>query len=236
METLKPVHRHDFEVSRRRMVQDQLVLRGVRDPRVLKIMGEIPRHLFVDPGLAEQAYMDAPLGIGQGQTISQPFTVGMMTAALGLTGSETVLEIGTGCGYQTSVLAPLAKQVYTIERLKPLALSARRVLRQLGYKNIVLRVGDGSQGWPDKAPFDAILVAAGSPQIPTPLVEQLAEGGRLVVPVGDEINQNLMRVRRKNGRILVDNLGPCRFVRLVGEFGWRKGPQSGDGFKKRSLV
>lgn len=226
----------DFSVSRKRMVNEQLTVRGIHDPRVLEVMGRVPRHLFVDEGLAEQAYSDNPLGIGEGQTISQPYMVALMTEALGLLGTEKVLEIGTGCGYQTAVLAELARQTYTIERIKSLGLMARSTLKKLGYRNIVIRIGDGSHGWREGAPFDGILVAAGSPKIPQPLLAQLAEGGRLVVPVGTEHEQNLMRVKMISGQPMVEDLGACRFVKLVGKFGWHKQRLAGDKFKKRSLV
>lgn len=225
-----------YGVARRRMVEEQVVARGVRDTRVLGAMLELPRHLFVDEALSDQAYGDYPVGIGEGQTISQPYMVALMTEALHLTGTEKVLEIGTGCGYQTAVLARTVRQVYTIERIKNLGLAARRHLRMLGLKNIVMRVGDGSNGWPEVAPFDAILIAAGSPEIPEPLVRQLAEGGRMVVPVGTEADQDLIRLTKKEGRVTQENLGPCRFVKLVGRFGWSRQRSAGDRFTKRSLV
>ncbi len=225
-----------YEVARRRMIAEQIVARGVSDERVLQAMNHVPRHFFVDPALADQAYSDNPVGIGEGQTISQPYIVALMTAELKLKGDETILEIGTGCGYQTSILAELAKQVYTIERIKPLALKARRVLKDLGYKNIIMRIGDGTNGWDAEAKFDGILVAAASPQIPAPLVNQLSVGGRLVIPIGDEQNQNLIRVTRNGEKIMTEDLGPCRFVKLVGKFGWKNQRTAGDKFAKRSLV
>ncbi len=226
----------DYSVARRRMVEEQIVARGLHDPRVIEVLGRVPRHLFVEPALQDQAYGDYPVGIGSGQTISQPYIVALMTEALQLTGVEKVLEIGTGCGYQTAVLAELAGQVYTIERIKELAFSARHVLRHLHYRNIVLRVGDGSLGWKESAPFDGILVAAGSPEIPQPLVEQLKEGGRLVVPVGNEDTQSLFRVIRRGNKVDIEDLGGCRFVKLVGRFGWGQQKKAGDQTQKRSLV
>jgi protein-L-isoaspartate(D-aspartate) O-methyltransferase len=226
----------DFSVSRRRMVAEQLQGRDIRDTHVLEVMARLPRHLFVSPALASQAYGDHPIGIGEGQTISQPYMVALMTQELKLTGTEKVLEIGTGCGYQTAVLASLSRQVYTLERIKTLALRARQVLKNLGFKNIVMRVGDGSKGWFDTAPFDAILVACGAPELPRPLFDQLQEGGRMLLPLGDEESQSLVRVTKINGEPLLENLGDCRFVKLVGTHGWRKQRQAGDRFKKRSLI
>lgn len=233
MEVLKP---DIYTVARRRMIERQLVSRGISDERVLAAMMKIPRHLFVDPGLMDQAYGDNPLGIGEGQTISQPYIVALMTQALDLKGHEKVLEIGSGCGYQTAILAELAGQVYTIERLKELGFMARRNLKNLGCRNIVIRIGDGSRGWEDAAPFDAILIAAGSPEIPKPLLAQLVEGGKMVVPVGTEEEQSLMRVTRRGVKSDVEDLGACRFVKLVGEYGWKRKREAGDKFVKRSLV
>lgn len=225
-----------FTVARRRMIERQLIDRGISDERVLKAMMKVPRHLFVDPGLMDQAYGDNPLGIGEGQTISQPYIVALMTQALALKGHEKVLEIGSGCGYQTAILAELAGQVYTIERIKELGFMARRNLKSLGYRNIVIRIGDGSHGWPEAVPFDAILIAAGSPEVPKPLTAQLAQGGKMVVPVGTEEEQNLIRVTRHGINPAVENLGACRFVKLVGTYGWKRKKEAGDKFVKRSLV
>lgn len=227
---------YDFSIARRRMVEEQLMARDITDARVLQAMAKVPRHLFVSQALSNQAYSDNPLGIGCGQTISQPYMVALMSQSLKLQGNEKVLEIGTGCGYQSSILAELAGSVYTIERVRALAFLARRVLRELGHRNIILRVGDGSRGWPEAHPFDGILVAAGSPVVPLPLLDQLAEGGRLVVPVGGEDDQLLMRMTKKDGKVVEENLGACRFVKLVGEFGWKGQRVAGDRFKKRSLV
>ena len=207
------------------MVDSQIRSRGVTDERVLKAMGKIPRHLFVDEGLVEQAYNDNPLPIGERQTISQPYIVALMTDALELNGSEKVLELGTGSGYQTAVLAELAERVFSIERIASLATKARRVLESLGYFNVVIRVGDGTYGWREEAPFDGILVSAGSPDIPQPLVEQLSIGGRLVIPVGGRYTQTLYRVTRLSENVedvKTEDLGGCRFVNLIGEHGWKE--------------
>ena len=213
----------EFAAARNRMVDTQIKIRGVDDPRVLAAMRRVPRHRFVPQHLWDQAYNDYPLPIGEDQTISQPYIVALMTEALELLAGDRVLEIGTGSGYQAAVLAELAAEVYSIDRLASLAAKARQVLAELGYTNFQIRVGDGTQGWPEKAPFDAILVTAGSPQVPRPLIEQLALGGRLVVPVGDRFSQTLTRVRQTREGIKFDYLGGCRFVRLIGKHGWKEG-------------
>ncbi len=202
------------------MVEQQLIARGVTDPRVLDVMSRIPRHEFVDPGMAAQAYEDRPLNIGMKQTISQPFIVGLMTQSLELKGTEKVLEIGTGSGYQTAILAELCRHVYSIERVSTLSNRARRTLYRLAYVNVTLRIGDGTLGWPEEAPFDAIIVTAGSPGLPQVYVDQLAEGGRLVIPRGSEEAQDLVRVRKKDGQISEEVLTACRFVKLYGRHGW----------------
>lgn len=204
------------------MVETQLVTRGIHDPRVLDAMRKVPRHLFVDEALAAQAYADHPLPIGEKQTISQPYIVALMTEALGLEGHEKVLELGTGSGYQTAVLAELADRVFTIERIPSLLHRAREVLNSLGYRNVVYRVGDGTLGWPEEAPFDAILVSAGAPRVPQPLVDQLSMGGRLVLPMGDRLSQELILVERVPEGIRKTTLGGCRFVDLVGKWGWEE--------------
>ena len=211
---------NDYAVARRRMVQEQIAARGIHDQRLLKVMQEIPRHLFVDEALMSQAYNDHPLSIGEGQTISQPYMVALMTDALGLNGREKVLEIGTGSGYQTAILARLCDWVFSVERILGLSRQAQRVLEKVGVFNVNLVVGDGSKGWPTEAPYDAIIVTAGGPSLPQPLLGQLAEGGRLVVPVGGRSLQTLYRVTRREGRFVEEDLGGCRFVDLVGEFGW----------------
>lgn len=210
-----------LHLARRRMVREQLERRGVRDARVLAVMGKIPRHVFVEEGLWDQAYSDRPLTIGEGQTISQPFIVGYMTEQLCLTGSDRVLEIGTGCGYQTAVLCSLAREVYSIERLATLSHRARRVLYDLSLVHFTLRIGDGTLGWPEAAPFDAIIVTAGGPEIPPAYLDQLADGGRLVIPVGGTESQSLVRVTRSGTRYVREPLTDCRFVKLVGAYGWR---------------
>ena len=203
------------------MVEEQLIPGGVSDPKLLAVMGRVPRHRFVETGLEDQAYLDRPLTIGEGQTISQPLIVGIMTQALELKGTEKVLEIGTGCGYQTAVLAELCKEVYSIERLQDLSLRARKILYRLGTKNVHLKIGDGSRGWPEKGPFDAIIVTAASPEFPQPLKEQLAVGGRLVIPVGSEEVQKLFLIQRNNDHFETRIVTECRFVKLVGEYGWK---------------
>jgi protein-L-isoaspartate(D-aspartate) O-methyltransferase len=209
-----------FREARQLMVETQIKRRGVSDPQVLSAMDKIPRHRFVPRHLWEQAYSDYPLPIGEDQTISQPYIVALMTETLELTGSEKVLELGTGSGYQAAILAELAARVYTIERLPSLARAAEQVLSDLGYTNVQVRVSDGTLGWLEEAPFDGILVTAGSPQVPPPLVEQLAIGGRLVIPVGDSYTQTLTRVRRTPEGLKYEYLGGCRFVKLIGKHGW----------------
>ncbi|HPC74561.1 MAG TPA: protein-L-isoaspartate(D-aspartate) O-methyltransferase [Syntrophales bacterium] len=214
-----------FKRQRIKMVDSQIRSRGITDARVLKAMEKIPRHLFVDEGLVEQAYNDNPLPIGERQTISQPYMVALMTEALELQGTEKVLELGTGSGYQTAILAELAERVFSIERIASLANKARKVIESLGYFNVVIRVGDGTYGWREEAPFDGILVSAGSPDIPKPLVGQLKTGGRLVIPVGSRFTQTLYRVTRLSENvedIKKEDLGGCRFVNLIGEHGWRE--------------
>jgi len=206
--------------ERERMVDEQLVARGVTDPRVLAAMRRVPRHRFVQEALRARAYGDHPLPIGEDQTISQPFIVGLMTSLLELTGREKVLEIGTGSGYQTAVLATVARRVCSIERLPRLAERARALLEALGHDNVWIRVGNGALGWPDEAPFDRIIVTAGGPAIPPPLVHQLAEGGRMVLPVGTPENQTLTVVDNVGGEIHQRTHGECKFVKLVGKYAW----------------
>jgi len=207
------------------MVERQLRAHGIRDPRVLAAMAAVPRHAFVPPELQDHAYDDQPLPIGEGQTISQPFMVAAAAEALELTGSESVLEIGAGSGYQSAVLSLLAREVRAVEIHANLAGAAQERLARLGFHNAIIRVGDGTLGCPEAAPFDAILVSAAAPEVPEPLIDQLAEGGRLVVPAGSAEMQSLLRVRRRGGQMSTESLFQCRFVPLVGRFGW-----SGDNF------
>jgi len=212
-----------YQKQRLRMVETQIRSRGIKDERVLKALETVPRHLFIEEALRDQAYNDNPLPIGDNQTISQPFIVALMTEALELKGREKVLEIGTGSGYQTAVLAELADQVFSIERIAFLASKARKVLDSLKYFNVAIRVGDGTYGWREESPFDAVLVAAGAPDIPKKLLEQLKIGGRMVVPVGSRHAQVLLRLTRNSEDIQdikKEDLGDCRFVNLIGEYGW----------------
>jgi protein-L-isoaspartate(D-aspartate) O-methyltransferase len=209
-----------FERDRARMVEEQVVRRGIADERVLGAMRRVPRHLFVDEALRDRAYGDRALPIGEEQTISQPYIVALMTSLLELTGTEKVLEIGTGSGYQTAVLAELARRVCSIERLPRLGQRARTVLEGLGYSNVWVRVGSGTLGWPDEAPFDRIIVTAGGPSVPPPLFEQLAPGGRMVLPLGDMEAQTLTVVENVNGTMKLTPHGDCKFVRLVGKYAW----------------
>ena len=205
------------------MVDSQLIARGIQDRRVIDAMLSIPRHLFVEEAMAAQAYSDSPLPIGEKQTISQPYMVAIMSELLALNGSEKVLEIGTGSGYQAAVLARLADRVYTVERIRPLALRARKVLDGLGLLNINLKISDGTTGWEEEAPFDAIMVTAGAPAVPSAYVDQLKPGGRLVIPVGGEAQQTLIRIVRGNdGGITREEYGGCRFVKLIGAHSWRE--------------
>ncbi len=211
----------DERARRERMVKTQLVPRGIRDERVLRAMREVPRHRFVGEDLQDEAYDDHPMPIGHKQTISQPYIVALMTQALELTGAERTLEIGTGSGYQTAVLAELSREVYTVERIPELLERAKAALNGLGYANIRFKAFDGTLGWDEHKPFDAVLVTAGSPGVPDPLREQLAEGGRLVIPIGNRHSQELVRVRRTGGRFEESYLGGCRFVNLIGVHGWK---------------
>ena len=203
------------------MVQEQIIARGIKDARVIEAMRKIPRHRFVDAGIINRSYDDSALPIGEKQTLSQPFMAAQMTEALALQGSERVLEIGTGSGYQTALLAELCFNVFSVEKIRALSRKARALLDRLGYHNIAIHVGDGTIGWSEHAPYDAIIVAAGAPAVPKPLLEQLAAGGRLVIPVGDEQSQVLLRITRGAGSFAEERLGDCRFVKLVGKNGWR---------------
>lgn len=215
-------HSTDVETARRQMVEEHLIRRGITDPRVLLAMSKVPRHCFVEPALQGQAYGDHPLPIGMKQTISQPYMVGLMTQLLELRGRERVLEIGAGSGYQTAVLAELAERVYAVERVKSLATKARQTIESLGYHNVMMRIFDGTYGWREEAPFDAILCAAAAPEIPSRLVEQLAEPGVMVLPIGDDQSQTLVRVLRREGKTEVEEHTTCVFVKLIGEYAWKE--------------
>jgi protein-L-isoaspartate(D-aspartate) O-methyltransferase len=202
------------------MIDEQLARRGITDERVISAMRRVSRHLFVEEALRDQAYGDHPLPIGERQTISQPYIVALMTSLLALEGGEKVLEVGTGSGYQTAVLAALARRVCSIERLPGLAARARSLIEGLGITNVWIRVGNGTLGWPDEAPFDRILVAAGGPAVPPPLFQQLAEGGRMVLPIGDATSQTLTLVENVGGTMRTTPHGDCSFVKLVGKYAW----------------
>lgn len=212
-----------FVAERQIMVSAQLRSRGISDERVLEAMARVPRHEFVAEEYREQAYEDHPVPIGEGQTLSQPYIVAIMLEALELKGSDKVLEVGTGSGYQTALLAELARDVYSIERHAALTHTAENLLQQLGYRNVKVIVGDGSQGWADEAPFDAIIVSAAAPRIPPALFEQLSERGRMILPVGPAHAQELQFVRKVDGRAVVISLEGCRFVPLIGGQGYPDG-------------
>jgi protein-L-isoaspartate(D-aspartate) O-methyltransferase len=203
------------------MVQTQIIARGIRDDRVIRAMETVPRHRFVEKDLQEEAYDDHPLPIGHKQTISQPYIVALMTQALELTGIEKTLEIGTGSGYQTAILAECSREVYTVERVRPLLERAERTLSELGYTNILFKAFDGTLGWAEHAPFDAVMVTAGAPAVPKPLRDQLAEGGRIVIPVGNRYSQELVRITKAKQQHVETYLGGCRFVDLIGVHGWK---------------
>ncbi|MEJ2155184.1 MAG: protein-L-isoaspartate(D-aspartate) O-methyltransferase [Desulfobacteraceae bacterium] len=210
-----------YDRLRHEMVEKQIEARGITDIRVLNAMRQVPRHLFVSEALMDQAYSDFPLPIGEQQTISQPYIVAEMTQALQLSPDDRVLEIGTGSGYQAAILSKIVYRVYTIERIHSLYIRSRKLFDNLGYHNIVTRYSDGTTGWQDQGPFDAIIVTAGSPEIPAVLVNQLTIGGRMVIPVGSQHSQDLIKLIREQNGIHQTNLGGCRFVKLVGEHGWR---------------
>ena len=210
----------DFDRARRILIDS--ISHDIKDKRILLAMSRVPRERFVPPELQQSAYDDRPLSIGCGQTISQPYIVALMTEALGLTGREKVLEIGTGSGYQAAVLAELAGCVYTVERIPELAEAAARILAELGYKNVQVEIASDQLGCPAHAPYDAILVAAAAPSVHQTLVDQLCEGGRLVIPVGSRYEQELLRVTRLNTGIRTERLGGCRFVPLIGRDAWQE--------------
>jgi protein-L-isoaspartate(D-aspartate) O-methyltransferase len=214
----------DFEGLRRRMVEEQLVRRGISDEKVLNAFRKVPRHEFVAAEFLESAYNDYPLPIGDGQTISQPYMVALMTECLNLDGGEKVLEIGTGSGYQAAILAEIVKDVYSVERFPSLADSARKTLERLGYRNCLITVGDGTLGWAEHAPYDAVIVTAGAPGIPESLIKQLSGKGRLVIPIGGGFGQVLTVVEKRGLSVVTREICGCVFVPLVGKEGW---PESG---------
>ncbi len=211
-----------YERQRDEMVRHQIKSRGIKDPNVVAALRTIPRHLFVSEALRDQAYGDYPLPIGEQQTISQPYIVAEMTQALDLHKDDRVLEIGTGSGYQAAVLAEIVFRVYTIERIRALYIQARNLLDKLHYHNIVMRCTDGTAGWQAESPFDAIIVTAGAPEVPAKLLDQLAEGGRMIVPVGNQHSQDLIKIIKDKRGVHKSNLGGCRFVKLIGAQGWKE--------------
>lgn len=213
----------DYTISRRRMVEEQVIARGVTDPRVIDAMLKVPRHKFVEEALAGKAYQDAPLPIGEKQTISQPYMVAVMSEALMLDGSERVLEVGTGSGYQAAVLALLADRVFSLERIPSLARRARKVLDDNGFSKVNIRLADGTVGWQGMGPFDGIIVTAGAPKVPQEYLDQLSLGGRLIIPVGDRESQVLMRITRVGeAEYKEEKMLGCRFVPLIGNQGWKQ--------------
>jgi len=211
----------DFRRLREKMVKEQIEARGIKNPLVLQAMRKVPRHLFVDEALQVQAYNDHPLPIGYGQTISQPYIVALMSELLEPEPGLSVLEIGTGSGYQAAVLAEMGMKVYTVERIKNLYLQVSKRLRTLGYYNVKVKLDDGTLGWPENAPFERIIVTAGAPLVPEPLLEQLADPGILVIPVGEnKRNQELLKITKTEGTLKKENLGKVMFVDLVGKYGW----------------
>ncbi len=212
----------NYEALRKRMVEEQLIARGIKDQRVLDVFYKIERHKFIPADLRASAYADFPILIGEGQTISQPYIVALMTECLSLTGQEKVLEIGTGSGYQTAILAELAREVYSIERFPALVKKAEGLLNELGYANIKIRCADGTMGWPEAAPFDRIIITAASPRIPLPLTEQLKENGKMLLPLGETFSQVLTQVEKKDNKLQSIQICGCVFVPLVGKYGWEK--------------
>lgn len=209
----------DYNKLRKKMVEEQIIARGIKDKRVIKAFYKVERHLFVPPHIRESSYGDFPLPIGEGQTISQPYMVALMTECLRLKGDEKVLEIGTGSGYQTAILAELSKEVYSIERIESLANRAKQILEELGYKNINIYVGDGTLGLPEKAPYDRIIVTAAGSSVPPPLVEQLKEEGIMVIPLGGSFSQVLTILEKKKEGIVSEEVCGCVFVPLIGKYG-----------------
>jgi protein-L-isoaspartate(D-aspartate) O-methyltransferase len=212
----------NFEKERSRMVDEQILDRGVRDERVIAAMRKVPRHEFLPEAIRGMAYADNALPLGEGQTMSQPYMVALMTELLELTGAERVLEIGTGSGYQAAILAELCEKVFTVERIKTLAEKARETLNRLGYRTVAVKIYDGTYGWKEMAPFDAILVTAGAPEVPAPLIEQLKEGGRMVIPVGERFGQQLLKVVKSEKGTVTQKSIPCIFVPLIGNHAWKE--------------
>ena len=213
--------KNQYQGKRQLMVETQIIRRGIKDRRVINALLKVPRHLFVDEALWPEAYEDHPLPIGEKQTISQPYIVALMSELLQLTGKEKVLEIGTGSGYQCAILAELADQVFTVERIPSIAKRARKIFDQLKYSNVMVHIGDGTLGWKEHSPYDGIIVTAAAPRPPAALLEQLALGGRLVIPIGDEFTQDLIVFTREGKNDYTEeNYGGCRFVKLIGEQGW----------------
>jgi protein-L-isoaspartate(D-aspartate) O-methyltransferase len=210
----------NFEKAREEMIKHQIKGRGIRDERVLSAISSIPREKFVLEGEKNNAYLDCPLSIGMGQTISQPFMVALMTQCLSLKGPETILEVGAGSGYQAAILSKLAKRVYTIERFSLLAERAEKIFKELDLKNVTIIVGDGSQGLEEYSPYDGIIVTAGAPEIPKSLINQLNEKGKIVIPVGNSFSQDLLLGIKEKGKLKITNYGGCVFVPLVGKYGW----------------
>jgi protein-L-isoaspartate(D-aspartate) O-methyltransferase len=208
--------------ERQKMVSEQLVARGIEHPPVIAAMRKVPRHWFVAEDLRDRAYDDEPLPIGNNQTVSQPYMVALMAEALQLKGDEKVLEIGTGCGYAAAILAELCHKVFSIERIDELAIKARLTLTTLGYQNVSIQVGDGTLGWPEYAPYDAVVISAAAPQIPRPLLEQLKPDGVLLLPMGEEELQTLVSIRKDQRGIKEEYFGECRFVKLRGAYGWKE--------------
>ena len=211
-----------LEYLRQKMVKDQLLSRDIKDKKVLNVFRNVPRHQFIDPAMRKDAYGDFPLSIGKGQTISQPYIVALMVQLLDVLEKDRILEIGTGSGYETAILAELAQDVFSIERIEVLAAKARRILEGLSYKNVHIKIGDGTLGWEEHAPFDKIIVTASSPGIPRPLLDQLSEGGKMVIPVGTRFTQRLTLLEKsEGGRLSEQDVCGCVFVPLIGEYGWK---------------